>query len=66
MGQKGTVIKFRKNRFDKIPELISLIARKGDKIKMRQDESVVYKFFSNDKASNIKEIKDFIGELEEL
>ena len=66
MGQKGTVIKFRKNRFDKIPELISLIARKGDKIKMRQDESVVYKFFSNDKANNIKEITDFIGELEEL
>ena len=66
MGQKGTVIKFRKNRFDKIPELISLIARKGDKIKMRQDESVIYKFFSNDKASNIREITDFIGELEEL
>jgi hypothetical protein len=43
-----------------------LIARKGDKIKMRQDESVVYKFFSNDKANNIKEITDFIGELEEL
>ena len=66
MGQKGAVIKFRKNRFDKIPELISLIARKGDKIKMRQDESVVYKFFSNDKANNIKEITDFIGELVEL
>ena len=66
MGQKGAVIKFRKNRFDKIPELISLIARKGDKIKMRQDESVVYKFFSNDKANNIREITDFIGELEEL
>ena len=66
MGQKGAVIKFRKNRFDKIPELISLIARNGDKIKMRQDESVVYKFFSNDKANNIKEITDFIGELEEL
>ena len=66
MGQKGAVIKFRKNRFDKIPELISLIARKGDKIKMRQDESVVYKFFTNDKSNNIKEITDFIGELEEL
>ena len=66
MGQKGTIIKFRKNRFDKIPELISLIASKGEKIKMRQDESVIYKFFSNDRKNNIKEIKDFIGELGEL
>ena len=66
MGQKGTIIKFRKNRFDKIPELISLIASKGEKIKMRQDESVIYKFFSNDRKNNIKEITDFIGELGEL
>jgi hypothetical protein len=33
---------------------------------MRQDESVIYKFFSNDRKNNIKEITDFIGELGEL
>ena len=66
LGGKGMNIKFRNNEFAKTPELIHFISKNADKLKMRNDQSIVYKFTQKNKLMNISEAFNFVDDIANL
>ena len=66
LGGKGMNIKFRNNEFAKIPELIDFISKNADRLKMRSDQSIVYKFTQINKLMNINEAFNFVDDIANL
>ena len=63
LGSKGMNIKFRNNKFDKSDELVTFITKNSDKLKMRTDQSLVYRFNQINKLDNIRKAFQFIDEI---
>ena len=63
LGSKGMNIKFRNNKFDKSNELVSFITKNSDKLKMRSDQSLLYRFNEINQLNNIKIAFQFIDEI---
>ena len=59
-------IKFRNNEFAKTPELIHFISKNADRLKMRSDQSIVYKFTQKNKLMNISEAFNFVDDIANL
>ena len=59
-------IKFRNNQFSKTSELIKLISNNADKLKMRSDQSIVYKFNQINRLKNTNEALNFIDDIANL
>ena len=66
LGGKGMNIKFRNNEFAKTPELIHFISKNANRLKMRSDQSIVYKFTQKNKLMNISEAFNFVDDIANL
>ena len=66
LGSKGMNIKFRNNQFSKTSELIKLISNNANKLKMRSDQSIVYKFNQINRLKNTNEALNFIDDIANL
>ena len=66
LGNRGLIIKFRDNKFDKIDQLIDFIQKGQYNIKLRTDQTLVYNFNIKNKNERIEKAFNFIKKLSNL
>ena len=66
LGNRGLVIKFRDNKFDKIDQLIDFIQKGQYNIKLRTDQTLVYNFNIKNKNERIEKASNFVKKLSNL
>lgn len=66
LGNRGLIIKFRDNKFDKIDQLIDFIQKGQYNIKLRTDQTLVYNFNIKNKNERIEKAFNFVKKLSNL
>ena len=66
LGNRGLIIKFRDNKFDKIDQLIDFIQKGQYNIKLRTDQTLVYNFNIKNKNERIDKAFNFVKKLSNL
>ena len=66
LGNRGLIIKFRDNKFDKIDQLIDFIQKGQYNIKLRTDQTLVYNFNLKNKNERIEKAFNFVKKLSNL
>ena len=66
LGNRGLIIKFRDNKFDKIDQLIDFIQKGQYNIKLRTDQTLVYNFNIRNKNERIEKAFNFVKKLSNL
>jgi len=66
LGNRGLIIKFRDNKFDKIDQLIDFIQKGQYNIKLRTDQTLVYNFNIKNKNERIEKASNFVKKLSNL
>ncbi len=66
IGNRGLIIKFRDNKFNKIDQLIDFIQKGQYNIKLRTDQTLVYNFNIKNKNERIEKAFNFVKKLSNL